>query len=95
MMKWRIAEKKLLFLRKTKEREESNITRKALLNYTFMGLKGLGYECKQLTDKLGLPKIRGEEMQNIRKVGDRWTVNPMDKAYMKYKTLPNSRIWMR
>ena len=50
MMKWWIAGK-------TMEREDSNITRKALLNETFMGLKGLGYECKQLTDKLGLPNI--------------------------------------
>ena len=46
MMKWWIAEKKLFFLRKTMEREDSNKTRKALLNETFMGLKGLGYECK-------------------------------------------------
>ena len=25
-----------------------------------------------------------EEMQNSRKVGDRWTDNPMDNAYLKY-----------
>ena len=43
MMKRQIAEKKLLFLRKTMEREDSNKTRKALLNETVMGLKGLGY----------------------------------------------------
>ena len=36
-----------------------------------------------------------EEMQNSRKVGDRWTDNPMDNAYLKYMSLPNSRIWMR
>ena len=40
-IKWRIAEKKLLFLSKTMKREDSNITKKALLNETFMGLKGL------------------------------------------------------
>ena len=34
-------------------------------------------------------------MQNSRKVGDRWTDNPMDNAYLKYMSLPNSRIWMR
>ena len=28
-----------------------------MLNETLMGLKGLGYECKQLTDKLGPPNI--------------------------------------
>ena len=69
------------------EREDSNITRKALLNETFMGLKGLDYECKQLTDKLRLPNILlnqdlKEEMQNSKKVGDRWTENPMDNAYI-------------
>ena len=31
MMKWWIDKKKLLFLRKKKEREDGNITRKALL----------------------------------------------------------------
>ena len=36
-----------------------------------------------------------EEMQNSKKVGDRWTANPMDNTYMKYMSLPNSRIWMR
>ena len=36
-----------------------------------------------------------EEMQNSRKVGDRWTDNPMDNAYLKNMSLPNSRIWMR
>ena len=88
------------------EREESNITRKALLNETFMGLKGLGYECKQLTDRLGLPNIminqvsKGEikqtiardinadlkeEMQNSKKVGDRWMANTMDNNGNKMK----------
>ena len=35
------------------ERDESNITRRVLL----MGLEGLGHECKQVTDMLGLPNI--------------------------------------
>ena len=70
MIKWQIAEK-LLFLRKTMEREDRIIARKALLNETFMGLKGLGYECKQLTDRLELPNIminqvsKGEIKQTI------------------------------
>ena len=69
-MMTRIAEMKLLFLSKTMEKEDSNITRRALVNETFMGLKGLGYECKQLTDKLGLPNMfnlvsKGEIKQAI------------------------------
>ena len=35
-----------------------------------------------------------EEMQNSRNVCDRWTDNRMDNAYLKYMSLPNSRIWM-
>ena len=69
-MMTRIAEMKLLFLSKTMEKEDSNITRRALVNETFMGLKGLGYECKQLTDKMGLPNMfnlvsKGEIKQAI------------------------------
>ena len=97
-------------------REESNITRRALINETFMELKGLSYECRQLTEKVGLPDImfntvsKGEikqviklysnlelkaEVQNSNKVGDRWSEDPMDNTYLKYMSLPNSRVWMR
>ena len=57
LMKWRIAEKKLLFVRKIMMKEESNIARKALLNETFMGLKGLVHECRELTEMMGIPDI--------------------------------------
>ena len=56
-MKWRIAEEKLLFLRKIMLLEERNITRRALLNETFMEIKGLIYECRQMTEMIGLPDI--------------------------------------
>ena len=36
-----------------------------------------------------------EEIQDNRKVGDRWEEDPMDNTYLKYMSLPNSRIWMR
>ena len=38
LIKWRIAKKKLLFFGKIMLRDESNITRRALMNKTFMGL---------------------------------------------------------
>ena len=57
LMKWRIAEKKLLFVRKIMMKENTNIARKALLNETFMGLKGLAHECRELTDMMGIPDI--------------------------------------
>ena len=56
-MKWRIAERKLLFFKKIMMRNESNITRRALMNDAFMGLKGLSYECRHLTEMVGLPDI--------------------------------------
>ena len=66
LMKWRIAEKKMLFFRKIMMRDESNITRRALMNETFMGLKGLSYECRQLTEMVGLPDI----MANTVSIGE-------------------------
>ena len=115
-MKWRIAEKKLLFFRKIMLKEESNITRRALMNEMFMGLKGLSHECRQLTEMMGIPDIMAnlvsigeikqavarhsnqemtDEIQSSTKVGDRWSEDPLDNTYLKYMSLPNSRIWMR
>ena len=65
-MKMRIAEKKQLFFRKIMLKEESNITRKALMNETFMGLKGLSHECRQLTEMMGVPDI----MTNLVSIGE-------------------------
>jgi len=47
-------------------KEESNITRKALLNETFMGLKGLRHKCKELTKMMGIPDI----MINLVSIGE-------------------------
>ena len=97
-------------------RNESNITRRALMNETFMELKGLSYKCRQMTEMVGIPDImantvsKGDikqaialysnqemktEVQNSIKVGDIWSEDPMDNTYLKYMSLPNSRIWMR
>ena len=65
LMKWIIAEKKLLLFRKIMLKEESNITRKGLMNETFMGLKGLSHECIQLTEMMGVPYI----MTNLVSIG--------------------------
>ena len=57
-MKWRIALKKLLFVRKTMLREDDNICKQALINECGLNIKGLGHECLELTNILGLPDIR-------------------------------------
>ena len=35
------------------------------------------------------------EIKASAKVGDRWSEDTMDNTYLKYMSLPNSRIWMR
>ena len=47
-------------------KEESNIARKALLNETFMGLKGLVHECRELTEMMGIPDI----LSNLVSIGE-------------------------
>lgn len=80
-MNWRIAEKKLLFFRKIMLRDESNITRRALMNKMFMGLKWLSYECRQLTEMVGLPDIMAntESKGEIKQAIARYS-NPEMKA---------------
>ena len=86
LMKCRIVEKKLLFLRKTMERDESNITRRVLL----MGLEGLGHECKQVTDMLGLPNI----MFNLVSKGEiKNAIARISKRDMKEDMLNSRKVW--
>ena len=66
LMKWRIAEKKLLFVRKLMMKDVTNIARKAILNETFMGLKGLAHECRELTEMMGIPDI----LSNLVSIGE-------------------------
>ena len=118
MMKWRIAKRKLLFLKKMMTKENSNLCKRSILNETILGVEGLGHECKALAKTLGLTDLRDsyattcradidrairthsektikEEVEASRKVGDRAEDNPRDREYLKYMTLPDSRIWMR
>ena len=57
-MKWRIALKKLLFVRKTMLRDDNNICKQALVNEYGLNIKGLGYECLELSNTIGIPDIR-------------------------------------
>ena len=61
LMKWRIAERKLKFVSKIMARENSNITKRVLMSEVLMEdmqkvtIKGLAYECKSLSEELGIP----------------------------------------
>ena len=57
-IKWRIAERKLLFLRKLMKKDDTNICRRAIANEAILGVKGLGHECKVLAKEMGIPDVR-------------------------------------
>ena len=56
-MKWRIAGKKLQYVRKLQLKEDENLTKRALIEEVNLGIKGLAHECKEITDELGLQNI--------------------------------------
>ena len=40
-------------------------------------------------------QVMTDEIKSSAKVGDRWSEDTLDNTYLKYMSLPNSRIWMR
>ena len=58
MMKWRIAKRKLLFLKKVMAKEDSNLCKRSLMNETILDTEGLGHECKVIAKTIGLPDLR-------------------------------------
>ena len=63
LMKWRIALKKMQFVRKTMLREDDNICKKALLNEWMLDIKGLGHECMEIAHSIGLQDPRTSTIQ--------------------------------
>ena len=57
LMRWRIAEKKLRFLMKIMDKEGLNIAKVAVLNEVLLDLKGLAYECRKISEQIGLPDV--------------------------------------
>ena len=51
-------------------------------------------EIKQAVAKYN-KQVMTDEMQSSTKVRDRWSEDTLDNTYLKYMSLPNSRIWMR
>ena len=58
MVKWRIPEIKLMFVRKMRLAKSDNICKRALTNEIIIGTNGLSKECKDLADKIGLRDVR-------------------------------------
>ena len=56
-VKWRIAQKKLIFLHRIMMEDISNITKQVLYEEVIQGIKGLAYECSLLCKEIGLRNI--------------------------------------
>ena len=56
-MKWRIAQKKLMFVNKIMQKDHSNIARKTLLQEGLNNIEGLGHECREIAHSIGLPNL--------------------------------------
>ena len=61
-MKWRIAQRKLIFVSRIMAKPVNNITRKALMQETIHKIKGLATESRTLCLSLGLPSIMASEV---------------------------------
>ena len=56
-MKWRIAGKKLQYMRKVQLKGDDSITKKALEQEVKTGTKGLAHECMELSKELGIQNV--------------------------------------
>ena len=56
-MKWRIASKKLQFVRKIMLKDNSNITKNVLINEMIENIQGLAHECMSFTHSMGMENI--------------------------------------
>ena len=56
-MKWRIAQKKLIFLNNLMKRDISNLAKQVIYEEVITGTRGLAYECSQLCEEIGIQDI--------------------------------------
>ena len=56
-MKWRIEQKKLIFLNQLMKRDISNLAKQVVMEEVLTGIHGLAYECGQICDEIGIPDI--------------------------------------
>ena len=61
-MKWRIAQRKLIFVNRIMAKPVNNITRKVLMQETIYKIKGLATESRSLCLSLGLPSVMATEV---------------------------------
>ena len=57
-MKWRIIQKKLLFIRKVMhEKKSTSLVRRVIMEEIITGIKGLGVECRNACEELEIPNV--------------------------------------
>ena len=61
-MKWRIAQRKLIFVSRIMAKPADNITRKVLMQESINNINGLATECRTLCLSLGLPSLMAREL---------------------------------
>ena len=61
-MKWRIAQRKLIFVNRIMAKPADNITRKVLIQESITKINGLATECRTLCLSLGLPSLMTGEL---------------------------------
>ena len=61
-MKWRIAQRKLIFVSRIMAKPADNITRKVLMQESINNINGLATECRTLCLSLGLPSLMAREV---------------------------------
>ena len=85
-MKWRIAGKKLQYVRKLQLKDDQNITKRALQQEVEMEIKGLAHECLEISNELGLQNVmngnttKGLIKRTIAKKIKEESWNEMDKS---------------
>ena len=73
-MKWRVAGKKLQYMRKVQMKGDDNITKRALQQEVKTGTKGLAHECMELSNELGIQNVMKMKREGIFILGcvSRW-----------------------
>ena len=91
-MKWRINLKKLTFIRKViHEKDHQSIVKQVIFNEIFQDIKGLGHECQNICEELGLDDILTNKLDKMEMKSKIWEkVETEAKEAMLNSVNPNS-----
>ena len=92
-MKWRIASKKMQFLRKIMQKDPNNIAKRAVMEEVVNKVKGLAFECREIARELGLedPMIYSHSKKDIKEAIREKIMNEFEEE-MKKSTKVKDRL---